>query len=131
MVEYYAVAIATAIKTKKLIHDYSIWYGICKVPFFYLVPLDDNKSEQQQQQLPQMKTEPIVAEPSRIIKQKTEQGLFTSERNNWIKIEPRKYDEREKYTERRSKDDHGTRWFRQITNQNWIRKIDLICFHVD
>ena len=34
MVEYYAVAIATAITTKKLIHDYSIWYGICKVPFF-------------------------------------------------------------------------------------------------
>lgn len=79
MVEYYAVAIATAITTKKLIHDYSIWYGICKVPFFYLVPLDDNKSEQQQQQLPQMKTEPIVAEPSRIIKQKTEQGLFRPE----------------------------------------------------
>lgn len=79
MVEYYAVAIATAITTKKLIHDYSIWYGICKVPFFFLVPLDDNKSEQQQQQLPQMKTEPIVAEPSRIIKQKTEQGLFRPE----------------------------------------------------
>lgn len=79
MVEYYAVAIATAITTKKLIRDYSIWYGICKVPFFYLVPLDDNKSEQQQQHLPQMKTEPIVAEPSRIIKQKTEQGLFRPE----------------------------------------------------
>lgn len=78
MVEYYEVAIATAITTKKLIHDYSIWYGICKVPFFYLVPLDDNNTEQQQQ-LTQMKTEPLVAEPSRIIKQKTEQGLLRPE----------------------------------------------------